>query len=53
MPKNPRSLASLRLVKDYDGGNFNAIETINGVNYKANASGKHKNMDFQYGWQAI
>lgn len=33
--ENPRSLASLRLVKDYDGGNFNAIETINGVNYKA------------------
>ena len=32
---NPRSLASLRLVKDYDGGNFNAVETINGVNYKA------------------
>ena len=23
------------MVKDYDGGNFNAIETINGVNYKA------------------
>ena len=31
---NPRSLASVRLVKDYDGSNFKSVETIGGVNYK-------------------
>ena len=31
---NPRALASVRLVKDYDGSNFRAVETIGGVNYK-------------------
>lgn len=31
--ENPRGLASLRLVKNYDGNNYRAVETINGVNY--------------------
>ena len=31
---NPRALASVRLVKDYDGSNFRTVETIGGVNYK-------------------
>ena len=31
---NPRSIASVRLVKDYDGSNFKDIECIGGVNYK-------------------
>ena len=31
---NPRALASVRLVKDYDGSNFRAVETIGGVSYK-------------------
>ena len=30
---NPRALASVRLVKDYDGNNFKSVETIGGVNY--------------------
>ena len=31
---NPRSLASVRLVKDYDGSNYREIECIGGVNYR-------------------
>ena len=31
---NPKALASVRLVKDYDGTNYLPIETIGGINYK-------------------
>lgn len=31
--EKPSSLCSIRLVKDYNGNNFNGVETINGVNY--------------------
>lgn len=34
MAESPNNLCSLRLVKDYDGSNFNGIEIINGVAYK-------------------
>lgn len=32
--EQPSSFLSIRLVKDYDGGNHNAIENINGMNYE-------------------
>lgn len=34
MSDNPKSLCSVRLVKDYDGSNFNGVEMINSVSYK-------------------
>ena len=43
---NPKNLFSIRLVKDYDGTNFNARERINGMEYSTvlmpDARGGHK-----------
>ena len=32
--EEPSALCSIRLVKEYDGSNFNQVETINGINYE-------------------
>lgn len=32
--ETPKSLCSLRLVKDYNGNNFKGVETVNGINYR-------------------
>lgn len=32
--ETPKSLCSLRLVKDYNGNNFKGVETVNGMNYR-------------------